>query len=806
MIPATMPGGGLSLLHKIRIIMKKFLFVIAFFILLSNGVISQGDVWSRVKITGDTETIGSLASLGIDLTEGTHKKGSFFITELSQRDIDKVVNAGHQVEVLIHDMTKYYVERNEGLSDNVDDYRSSGEWEIPEDFEFGSMTGHCTFDEVVDHLDNMATKYPDLITVRESIGQSIEGRELWMVKISDNPNTNETEPEALYTSLHHAREPAGVMAILFYMYYLLENYDDDAMIQHLVDNTEMYFVPVVNPDGYVFNESTNPNGGGMWRKNRRNNQNGCWGVDLNRNYGYKWGYDNNGSSPDPCDETYRGTAAFSEPEIAAIRDFCELHEFIFAINYHTYSDLLLYPWGYTSDPCPDDALFYAFSEFMTQDSHYTFGAGSTTIYPTNGGSDDWMYGEQGTKPMIFSFTPELGGQGDGFWCPLDRIIPIAQENMIMNIAAAAFTGNYATISDVSPTLTGETMNYFKFEIQRLGLEEGGSFTVSLEPVTPEITAVGNPVVFENMTMLETIADSISYTLDASVTSGQTIQFLVNLDNGYFVKSDTITKVYGQPVVIFQDDCNTLANWAPGFWDLTTATYHSPTGSITDSKNGNYSNNQTNIIQLTEEIDLTNAVYAQLSFWAKWEIEQGWDYVQVLATNTGTSWTALEGNYTVTGNENQAGGEPLYDGFQTTWVMEEMSLQEFLGGNLSLRFKLKSDTYVTEDGFYFDDLTVTIVDMATGVREISLAEPACRISDPFPNPAGNTVRLEISLPANGQNFSFGVYTLTGQKVYERSLEKGMKQLSLSVDNWEPGIYFYRIEGEGTTSGTRKMVVK
>ncbi len=121
-----------------------------------------------------------------------------------------------------------------------------------------------------------------------------------MVKISDNPNVNETEPEVLYTALHHAREPVGAMQMLFYMYYLLENYDNDPFIQALVDNTEMYFVPVVNPDGYVYNQTTNPNGGGMWRKNRRNNGSaGLYGSDLNRNYGYMWGYDNNGSSPYP---------------------------------------------------------------------------------------------------------------------------------------------------------------------------------------------------------------------------------------------------------------------------------------------------------------------------------------------------------------------------------------------------------------------------------------------------------------------------------------------------------------------------
>ena len=138
------------------------------------------------------------------------------------------------------------------------------------------------------------------------------------------------------------------------MWYLLENYETDEEIQRIVDHTELYFVPVINPDGYAYNESTNPNGGGMWRKNRRNNGNGSYGVDLNRNYGYFWGLNDEGSSPYPRKNTYRGPEAFSEPAIQNMRDFCNEHEFRIALNYHSYSNLLFSPWGYTSTPPPDN--------------------------------------------------------------------------------------------------------------------------------------------------------------------------------------------------------------------------------------------------------------------------------------------------------------------------------------------------------------------------------------------------------------------------------------------------------------------
>jgi len=164
-------------------------------------------------------------------------------------------------------------------------------------------------------LDEMTNLYPNLISAKYTIGntQTIEGRDVYAIKISDNPGINEDEPEVLYTALIHAREPAAMQQLIWYMWYLLENYGTNDEITYLVDNLEMYFVPVVNPDGYEYNHSTDPNGGGMWRKNKRDNNGGGFseyndGVDLNRNFGYNWGYDDSGSSPDPTSQTYRGTA------------------------------------------------------------------------------------------------------------------------------------------------------------------------------------------------------------------------------------------------------------------------------------------------------------------------------------------------------------------------------------------------------------------------------------------------------------------------------------------------------------------
>jgi len=182
--------------------------------------------------------------------------------------------------------------------------------------------------------------------------------------LSDNPDVDESEPEVLYNGVHHAREPLSMMNQLYYMWYLLENYSSDPDIKNIVDNLEMYFIPVVNPDGYIYNQTTNPNGGGMWRKNRRNNGDGSMGVDLNRNYSYNWGYDNIGSSGNSGSDVYRGPSPFSEPESRIMREFTYEREFINVFNNHSYSNLLLHPWGYTLNDCPDEELFDEISEHM----------------------------------------------------------------------------------------------------------------------------------------------------------------------------------------------------------------------------------------------------------------------------------------------------------------------------------------------------------------------------------------------------------------------------------------------------------
>jgi hypothetical protein len=299
----------------------------------------------------------------------------------------------------------------------------------------GVGSAYHTQEETYSDMHDIETAHPDICSL-QSIGTSIEGRDIWAMKVSDNVGTTENEPRVLYVGCHHAREIITVEIPLYILYWLTDNYGTDSLATYLVDNREIWIVPLMNPDGREYVQNV-----GDWRKNRRHNGDGSYGVDVNRNYGYMWGYDDVGSSPTPSSETYRGTAGFSEPETQAIRDLLLEYRFDTAVSYHSYGRLVLYPWGYTHDPCADNDIFAALGDSMAALNGYAPGPGAG-LYLTNGDSDDWMYGEQVTKDKVYSYTFEVGTE---FYPTEDQIIPLCQANFGASLLAAIYADNITRI-------------------------------------------------------------------------------------------------------------------------------------------------------------------------------------------------------------------------------------------------------------------------------------------------------------------------------------------------------------------------
>jgi carboxypeptidase T len=689
--------------------MKPVFTILLLFLFLSLS--GQTEKYSRIRVETAEAGIHQIALLGITLDNAFFTDNQL-ILELSSGEIEILRQNKFHFEVLIPDMTGWYVKRNqqpESLTDLHTGSRLTEKWPVPKGFTLGSLGGFSTYEECMVHLDNMYADYPGLITPRLPLGPMMtqEGRPVYLVRMS-NYDVQHEKAKVLYTGMIHAREPVSMQHLLYFMYYLLENYESDAQIKYLLDHAELYFVPMLNPDGYIYNQQIAPNGGGMWRKNRRLNEGEAFGVDLNRNFGYQWGYDNIGSSPDPNSLIYRGPAPFSEPETDMIRQLCEEVPFTIALNYHSYSNLLLFPWGYIKAGTPDNYIYSAHAGFMTSESGYATGSSSVVLYVNNGATDDWMYGEQTTKPKIFAYTPEVGSSSDGFWPAINRIIPLCQENMFQSLHAGLLSLHNGLILDKNPSYLAEEAGYLRFDIQRMGFEDGGAFTLSLEPLSEWIVEIGQSVAHSNLDFLEIVSDSIDYALLPSTPYGTQIRFLVTLCNGHFQISDTISKFFGMPDTLFYDAGSNLDQWI-GDWGISQQTYVSPPSCIADSPEGNYAANANTSITTTSPVDLTHAAWAELSYWAKWDIVTGWDYVQIQAsTDDGKTWTPLEGEFTIAGSSYQLPGQPLYEGSQDDWVQEKIDLSDFLGESVLFRFVLKSNIFITAQGFFFDDFTITAI--------------------------------------------------------------------------------------------------
>ncbi|MFD7546517.1 M14 family zinc carboxypeptidase [Streptomyces sp. NPDC059816] len=251
--------------------------------------------------------------------------------------------------------------------------------------------------------------HPDLTKV-VSIGKSLNGQDILAVKVSKDARTTKdgAKPATLYLSNQHAREWITPEMTRRLLHHYLDRYETDRRIKKIVDTTELWFVLSANPDGYDFTHAAD--GQRQWRKNLRDvNGDGKTsagdGVDLNRNFAYKWGYDDEGSSPAPSSETYRGAGPMSEPETQVLDRFQKRIGFEYGINYHSAAELILYGVGWqVATDTPDDVLYKALAGTPEKPAIPGYRPQvSSELYTTNGEAD----GHGGNVNGIAMFTPEM---------------------------------------------------------------------------------------------------------------------------------------------------------------------------------------------------------------------------------------------------------------------------------------------------------------------------------------------------------------------------------------------------------------
>ncbi|MBI2258402.1 MAG: immune inhibitor A [Flavobacteriia bacterium] len=730
-----------------------------------------------------------LQTLGIAVDHGVYKKNTFFISDFSEYEINKLNQNGFSYEVLIDDVSSFYQNRTvSGIKRNALCLNETANVIVdPTHFQLGSMAGFYTYNELLSILDEMRLAFPNLISEKAQIGSylSHEGRPIYYVKISDNPENDEVEPEILYSAIHHAREPGSMISTIYYMWYLLENYDNNVEIKRLVDESEMYFIPLLNPDGYVYNETTNPNGGGPWRKNRRNNNDGTYGVDLNRNYSYDWG--TTGISFDTDSDVYPGTGPFSEPETQAMKWFCEQRDFLFAYNAHTFSNLMLFPIGSQVDLFAEDHDYFQsianemvlYNGFVAQKS--------SSLYPASGDSDDYMYLEDlSIKPKIYAFTPEIGSDEDGFWPTIDRIIPLCQDMLHSNLTLVRAAHHYWLIKENNPQSLTELNGNFQYEVKRLGLIDQ-ALQVSLLPYQ-NVLSTGNSNTHQGL-VDETITASISYQLNQNLETGDTIKFLLKRTFNTYEITDTIVKIFGTPPLQILENGDQFENWS-GNWELSSTEFVSPSSSFTESAVGEYNNDVNKVIQYLPTIDLSNSSAVKIEFFAKWSIENNYDYCSFeVSLDSGLTWIPQCGKYTNSGTSAngsvQPEGKPIYDDVQNDWVLEEISLNDYVGEKIHVRFLFASDGGVKDDGFYFDDFKVYYNSSNNSIKNLENN----KLVNIFPNPSNG--ELIISAENMTEQSTLMIFDVNGRIVFESELEAPYFVKKVPIYHLDNGSYLVQL---------------
>jgi hypothetical protein len=582
-----------------------------------------------------------------------------------------------------------------------------------------------TLDEIAALLDRWRAERPDLVGPRLVIGRSCEGRPLWAVKISDHPEVDEDEPEVLFDALQHAREPVGMEILLHAMAEIVRRYDTDPAVRALVDEREIWFVPVVNPDGYAFGGI-----GGLWRKNRRPNADGSYGVDLNRNYGHQWGASDAGSSPVPASSTYRGLAPFSEPETAAIRDFALTRRFATGMTLHAFGELYLLP----GDGAARDSAAASFHEELAHDlerlAGYPHGRPHELLYPSNGRAQDWLV----AATDMVSIQPEIGTPGDGFWPSPARIAVLAAKNLPALFHVARIAGPHpeaialsvraadgrrgrspgpAPIADRSAragAAPGDTVELV-LTVCNKGLVPAEAVAIHVTSTSPHARILRGQTTVARIpaaTTVELAASPLLVHVSATATPGTPIPLLVQVTcPGGAVPAARLDLVPGRPTLLFADRGDSgLANWvADHGWGLAAAGdsaggafadspggfADSPGGAFTDSPGGPYPAHANAVLALRPVFDLRAAANAVLSYRERIATEPWHDRCFVEA------WTP------------RRGWEPLFvhpGGVESITRRRDVSLAAYAGeSEVRLRFRLAANGERQAGGWTIDDIEV-----------------------------------------------------------------------------------------------------
>lgn len=734
------------------------------------------------------------------------RAGEYFDFLVKPADLAEVLAAGSRVELLHEDVERFYVDR-----------LGFGERDL--------WGAYHTFSETVAWIDSLHLLYPEVVSAKWSIGQGHDGNDIWVFRVSDNPELDEPdEPEVLFDGLHHANEIMGLELVGMIAEYLAQAYHaGDPDIVELVDAREIYMIPALNPDGLVYNELTYPSGGATWRKNRRDNG-GSFGVDLNRNYDYEWGCDE-GSSGVPSDPTYRGPSAASEPEIQAFTAFLDAREIVTLQSFHSAGNKTLYPWGYTTDDTPDELIFREMAAAMTQYNGYPAGqpADPGMYYPVCGGAFDWHYGATQNHEKIFGFTNEVGTSQ---WPPTSQRQAIFDDNLWPALYLIQMAGELRAVSWTHAPLPFTAQPGADYALTALPQGYGGA---DIDPgsvvlnyrvdggafVEQALTPTGEPGEYGGSIPSQANGAVVEYYLAAEDVDGhagtsprgapdalhyfevgEAFDHPMEADRGWLAgdpADDASTGIW-----VRVDPVPTDAQ--PGDDHSAAGTHCWVTGQHVVGETVGYNDVDGGQTTLRSPVyDLTGAQSVSFAYWRWYSNDQGSNpgedaWVVELSNDGGATWIELE-NTQVSSNAWENHAYDLADYFATP-------------GRVQLRFVASDLVNGSIVEAAVDDFSIAGV---FDVTDADAAPPALHLAQNYPNPFNPKTTLRFRLAAAGPA-TLAIHDAAGRLV--RLLEAGELAAGEHATTWNgrdalgrpvaSGVYFARLRtAEGMLS--RRLVL-
>jgi carboxypeptidase T len=764
----------------------------------NNGI----EKYSQVKIFATSPSdFQKVQNAGLFLDGGIHKPGLYFETWLSESEIAMLKNSGVSYNVTIDDWMQYYNSIPKMTSGQVQEalQKSKDDFNVSHSI-YGTMGGHLKVAEINAKLDSLRLQYPTLVSTKWSIGNTYENRSMWTVRITKNPDAPTGRPEIWLNGVTHAREPLGMENVLYFVYWLVENYNIDPIATYILNNREIYWTPIINVDGYYYNETTNPNGGGQWRKNRKP-QGSSTGVDLNRNFGtYNfWNSTNNGSSTSQSSDTYRGPSPFSEPETQVFKSFFNSRNFKVGLDYHTYGNYLIKPYAWCDPtPTPDDAVFNEYGNDIVAVNHFTFGTPYQTVnYYVRGGDLDWCYSNDSTghSDHRFIMTPEVGVIG--FWPPQANILPEAQTCFEMNkyycLIAGAYTGLKNYSFNKTSYIQNETGN-LKVVFRNKGRVDASNIKVMFTPITNYLTIPTQ--VYTKASLPVFVADSttFNFTISTACPNNTALKGRLRImQNDSVAMYDQNLNIFvGTGYTILLDSAeNGTAKWPTMTnWSIVTNKYLSPTHSFKGACTNGGVNQMISI-----PLNVTTYPEVYLSFYQKYALESGYDYGFVdVSSNNGSSWMRIA---TFNGVDS------------SSWKLQTYNLTSYVAGsaNMLVRFRDSCDTGTNWDGWYVDNIKITGFNPGPmGVIGNNTIPVKFSLEQNYPNPFNPTTQINYSIAKEGL-VKISIYDILGREVKTLVNEvktPGFYAVDFDGTNLSSGMYFYRMES-GSFVDTKKMTL-